>query len=260
MPEVTPPNDSPEATKPSGSFNAAGSSRLLYLTLIVLVVLAASFAIFALRHRGSQEVAPPLRASGVPASVSTHIADLMALSPVPSRLAPNFTLTDQKGRTMSLRSLRGKVVVLEFMDPHCTDICPIVSQEYIDAYRDLGTSASKVVFIAINVNQYYPSVADMAKFTNEHRLDAIPSWHFFTGAPSALPPIWRAYGIEVTAPNPNADIVHTSVVYFIDPSGRERYIADPMVDHTSKGTAFLPASSLTAWGKGISLVAKDLIK
>jgi len=25
-------------------------------------------------------------------------------------------------------SLRGKVVVLRFMDPHCTDICPLVSQ------------------------------------------------------------------------------------------------------------------------------------
>lgn len=260
MPEVAPPNDSPEAANPTGPFTTVRSSRLLYVTLIVLVVFAASFAVFAIRHRGSRQILAPLRASGVPASVSTHIANLMALSPVPARSAPNFTLTDQNGHTMSLRSFRGKAVVLEFMDPHCTDICPIVSQEYIDAYRDMGANASKVVFIAINVNQYFPSVADMATFTNEHRLNTIPSWHFFTGAPSALPAIWHAYGIEVSAPNPNADIVHTSVVYFIDPSGRERFIADPMVDHTSKGTAFLPASSLSAWGKGISLVAKDLIK
>lgn len=62
----------------------------------------------------------------------------MQLSPVPVTRAPGFTLTDQDGQAMSLASLRGRAVVLEFMDPHCTDICPIVSREFIDAYRDLG--------------------------------------------------------------------------------------------------------------------------
>ncbi|MHB1209809.1 MAG: SCO family protein [Acidimicrobiales bacterium] len=234
--------------------------RALYVALVVLVLAAATFAFYAVRLRDSQQAVPTLRASGVPQNVSTHTADLMALSPVPARPAPNFTLTDQNGHTMSLRSFRGKAVVLEFMDPHCTDICPIVSQEFIDANHNLGRDASKVVFLAVNVNKYHASVADVSKFTTEHRLNTIKSWHFFTGKVSELPPIWRAYGVQVEAPNPNADIVHTSVIFFIDPSGRERYLAEPVVDHTSKGTAFLPATSLVAWGKGISQLAKDLIK
>jgi hypothetical protein len=49
------------------------------------------------------------------------------------RPALGFTLTDQDDRTLALSALRGEVVVLEFMDPHCTDIGPIVSQEYVDA-------------------------------------------------------------------------------------------------------------------------------
>ena len=44
----------------------------------------------------------------------------MALSPVPARAAPGFTLTDQDGHVLPLSALRGRVVVLEFMDPHCT--------------------------------------------------------------------------------------------------------------------------------------------
>lgn len=234
--------------------------RSLYVALVALVVVAATFAVVAVRLKNSQHVAPTLRESGVPQNISTHIANLMALTPTVAHPAPNFTLVDQNGHTVSLSSFRGKVVVLEFMDPHCTDICPIVSQEFIDANRYLGKNASKVVFLAVNVNQYYASVADVAKFTTEHRLNTIPSWHFLTGAVSRLPSIWGAYGVQVEAPNPNADIIHTSVMYFIDPSGQERYIADPVVDHTSKGTAFLPATSLVAWGQGISLTAKDLIK
>ncbi|MDE3092331.1 MAG: SCO family protein [Acidobacteriota bacterium] len=196
--------------------------------------------------------------SGLPASVSTSLAGLMALSPVPHRLAPGFTLTDQVDRTMSLGRFRGKVVVLEFMDPHCTDICPLVSQEFIDAYRDLGRASSHAAFLAVNVNQYYSSVADMAAYSHEHRLDTIPSWHFLTGSARALSVVWRSYGVAVEAPNPRADIIHTSVIYFIDRRGRERYVATPMADHSTTGAAYLPASSLASWGQGIAQVVRSL--
>ena len=62
----------------------------------------------------------------------------------------------------------------------------------------------------------------------------------------------------MAAPRPNADIIHTSIVYFIDRKGVERYVGSPMDDHTSSGTAYLPANQLSAWGVGIALVAKDL--
>jgi len=42
---------------------------------------------------------------------------------------------------------------------------------------------------------------------------------------------------EVQAPNPDADIVYTSAVYFIGPRGAERHVAAPMADHTSSGMA-----------------------
>jgi protein SCO1/2 len=180
------------------------------------------------------------------------------LSPVPGVRAPGFTLTDQNGHALSLSSLHGKVVVLQFMDPHCTDICPIVSAEFVKAYHDLGPLASKVVFAAVNVNAYHARVQDMAKYTRAQQLNTIPSWHFFTGPVAALKSVWRGYNIQVYAPNPNADVQHTSAVYFIDPQGRERYLASPEVDHTKSGASYLPASQQLAWGHGIALVARQL--
>ncbi|HEY6494210.1 MAG TPA: SCO family protein [Trebonia sp.] len=171
------------------------------------------------------------------------------MSPVPASPAPGFTLTDQDGRTLSLSSLRSKVVVLEFMDPHCTDICPIVSQEYVDAYRDLGPLAGKVVFAAVNVNQYHATVADMMAYSREQRLTSIPGWHFFTGPVPDLRKVWNGYNIEVEAPSPDADIMHTSAVYSIDPAGREQFVAAPMADHTTSGASYLPAGQITAWGR-----------
>lgn len=233
---------------------------LFFVALAVAVVLSGTLAYDAVRNRDSTQGLQSLRVSGIPASVSTSLANLMSLSPVPHSLAPNFTLVDQNGKTMSLSNFRGRTVVLEFMDPHCVDVCPIVSQEFIDAYHDLGSKASRVVFMAVNVNQFFHGVADVAKFSNEHQLNTIPSWHFFTGSVPQLKAIWHDYGLVVEDPKPTSEIIHTSIVFFIGPNGRERYIGVPTDNHTAKGRAYLPANQLVAWGKGIALVTQSLIK
>jgi cytochrome oxidase Cu insertion factor (SCO1/SenC/PrrC family) len=232
--------------------------RLIVALLCATVLVAGLLAYLVVRHRDQQDSLGASRPSGIPASISTSLAGLMQLSPVPARPAPGFTLTDQNGRVMSLASFAGRAVVLEFMDPHCVDICPIISQEFIDAYRDLGRSASQAVFIAVNVNPYFHGVANVAAYSAEHQLTTIPSWHFFTGPLASLKAVWRAYDIEVQARGRNADVIHTSEVFFIDPRGRERYIASPMVDHTSGGKAYLPAGALAQWGRGIALVTRQL--
>ena len=236
--------------------------RRRWITLGVVAVLLAVINIYAAIEVTSQNSnsGQQIRPSGIPSNISTSLANLMQISPIPGVRAPGFTLTDQRGRTMSLASLRGKVVVLEFMDPHCTDICPIVSQEFVDAYHALGANNSKVVFAAINVNQYYTTVPEMAAYSGQHQLSTIPAWHFFTGPVPALRTAWRDYNIQVAAPNPNADIEHTSAVYFIDARGAERYLATPMVDHTSNGTAYLPPAQVAAWAGGIARLATDMTR
>ncbi len=227
------------------------------LAAAVALVLAGAFAVVALQLHGRGPGATP-GPGGAPADVPAAIGNLMQLSTAPARQAPGFTLTDQYGHTVSLSSFRGHPVVLEFMDPHCTDICPIVSQEFVDAAHDLGAGARGVVFLAVNVNRYHLGVADVAAFSSGHGLDQIPTWHFVTGSYAALRPVWHAYGIAVDAPGPNADVIHTSVVFFIGPGGRERYVAWPTVDHRTNGAAYLPGAQLTSWGRGIALVARDL--
>jgi cytochrome oxidase Cu insertion factor (SCO1/SenC/PrrC family) len=237
--------------------------RRVWTTLGVVAVLLVGINAYAAYELTSEQNASPgplLRPTGIPGNVSTSLANLMQLSPVPHVPAPGFTFTDQRGRTMSLASLHGKVVVLEFMDPHCTDICPIVSQEFVDAYHELGARTGNVVFAAINVNQYHATVADMQAYSTAHQLTTVPSWHFFTGPLPALKAAWRDYNITVEAPNPNADIIHTSAVYFIDARGAERFVAAPMADHRSNGTSYLPPSQIAAWASGIARLAGDLAR
>lgn len=257
----------PVATETTGESSSNNFSRgwkeptkFHFAIVLVVLIIAAAVVFLVVRKNNTAQAYSQIRASGIPSDISTPLANLMELSPSPSNTAaPNFTLTDQNGKTYSLSSFRGKSVVLEFMDPNCTDICPLVSQEFVNAYHDLGTSANNVVFIAVNVNKYHLSTAAVTRFTNEHNLNQIPNWHFFTGQLNALTSVWHDYGITVDAPSPTADVIHTSIVFFIGPNGHERFIATPMDYHTKSGAAYLPASQLTAWGKGIALVSRNLI-
>ncbi len=55
-----------------------------------------------------------------------------------NRPAPAFSLTDQHGRNVSLASLRGKVVLLTFLDDTCSTDCPVIAQEFRLAGHLLG--------------------------------------------------------------------------------------------------------------------------
>jgi cytochrome oxidase Cu insertion factor (SCO1/SenC/PrrC family) len=244
---------------PAPEARRARSRRSTIMLAAIAVVSGVAFATvfaFAVTRLGARDSNPPLRPTGIPASVSTKLAGMMQLSPVPVAAAPGFTLTDQSGRPVSLASFRGRPVVLTFMDSHCTDICPLVSREFINAEKDLGSAARNAVFIAVNVNQYHRRIADMASYSSAEGLDSIRSWHFVTGPLRDLRKVWSNYQVMVRAPSRNADVIHTSLIYFIDPQGRERYVAAPMVDHTAKGVSYLPPGQLAAWGRGIALVAR----
>jgi len=258
MKEPPTSDDTTAVSPPPATPPRRGPGLRLIAAMGLLVVVAGVFAFVA--HRYHSENNQLIRVTGIPASVSTPLANLMGLTPVPAKAAPNFRLTDQYGHTLSLRSFRGHAVVIEFMDTHCTDICPIVSQEFIDAYHDLGTSSSHVAFIAVNVNRYHAGVSDVAAFSKAHRLNSIPSWHFFTGSLADLRAVWKSYGIVVEAPSPTADVVHSSFIFFIGPNGTERYLANPSDYHSSKGVAYLPSGALTSWGHGIALAAASLSK
>ena len=184
----------------------------------------------------------------------------MALSPRMdgTTAAPDFSLTDQHGRLVTLSSFRGRPVVLTFLDPHCVDVCPIISTEFVAADRLLGHDRGGAAIVAVNVNPFVTSPADMLAYSRAHQMESLGNFTFATGSPTELGAVWRHYGVFVDAPSPSADVVHTSVTLFIDRTGVTRYLAMPYVDHRADGTSYLPRDSIFAWARGIAEVTRSL--
>jgi cytochrome oxidase Cu insertion factor (SCO1/SenC/PrrC family) len=136
--------------------------------------------------------------------------------------APGFTLTDQDGRPVSLASLRGKAVLLTFLDPVCITDCPLEAQEFRQAGQRLGAADRKVELVAVNLNPVYDSIAYTRAFDREERLAGVRNWLFLTGSPARLLAVWRAYGIASVPQPAGAMIGHSDAAYVIGTTGRFR--------------------------------------
>jgi cytochrome oxidase Cu insertion factor (SCO1/SenC/PrrC family) len=133
--------------------------------------------------------------------------------------ATNFTLTSQDGRQVSLSSLRGKVVLLTFLDPVCSTDCPLIAQEMRSADTLLGAKASNTELVAVVANPTYTSVAYTKAFTSEEHLTQVPNWLFLTGSLKQLTAIWNAYGITVENLPAGAMTAHNEIAIVINANG-----------------------------------------
>ncbi|MFI4971059.1 MAG: SCO family protein [Hyphomicrobiales bacterium] len=236
-----------------GGSDAVGAMSQMWrlISFGVMPLLLAFSGAFAITAYG--ETHNPVQVgNGLETPKQPTLANLMSISPLPQRVAPGFTLVDQAGRSVSLISFRGKAVLLAFMDSRCTQVCPLVAQELISADRDLGRRARDVVFVGVNVNPSANSVADIARFTQLRGLGKLNNWYFLTGSLPQLERVWRLYGIEVIVPRHSIQTIHSSYIYFLSPSGRERFLADATVLQRQNGTAYLPSDLVDRWGKGLA--------
>jgi cytochrome oxidase Cu insertion factor (SCO1/SenC/PrrC family) len=139
--------------------------------------------------------------------------------PLSGNPAPDFTLTDQFGKTQTLSSFRGQEVVLAFIDSRCKTLCPLTSTIMYNAKKQLGAAGSKVALIAVNANPAATSVTEVESWSINHGM--LHQWLFLTGSADQLQSIYRAYHVydEVGS---DGQVVHDPIIFVIDAQGRER--------------------------------------
>jgi cytochrome oxidase Cu insertion factor (SCO1/SenC/PrrC family) len=140
-----------------------------------------------------------------------------------------FQLTDQNGHQVSLASLRGKVVLLTFLDPVCTTDCPIIGAEFKQAGVLLGSADKKVELVAVAANPTYLSTAVTRAYDAEVGLTNVPNWLYLTGSLTQLEHVWDQYGVTVQNLPAGAMTAHNDIAFVISPQGliRQELNFDP---------------------------------
>ena len=167
--------------------------------------------------------AAPMAAAQASPNADPILAEAIAGSTAPLNFrAKAFQLTDQHGRTVTLASLRGKVVLLTFLDPVCTSDCPLIAQEFRAAGQLLGASARHVELVAVVANPVYHQVAYTQAFDRQERLTQVPNWLYLTGSVPQLQQVWKDYGIAAQVLPAGSMISHPDIAYVIDQAGQVR--------------------------------------
>jgi protein SCO1/2 len=197
---------------------AAGSRpRRALLALVPVCLVAVAVAEFELS--GSN---PPRAAATPPGH---RIAVNRVQWPAGSRPAPDFALRDQDGRPVSLRSARGHVTILAFLDPVCRDLCPFEASVLGRVARSFAGSA-RPELVAVSVNPWGNARSILRSDMREWNVGS--GWRWAIGSRAQLERVWKAYGIGVNvstlpvAGTPVHEVSHVAMIYVLDATGHER--------------------------------------
>jgi protein SCO1/2 len=198
-------------------------SRTILLAIVTTIVLVLALVVLldrpASRSSTSAATAAAARAVAENAQASTGFDGALLPRGVS---APDFTLTDQSGRHVSLDEYRGRVAILTFLSTTCHPTCPLIAQQIRGALDEISahpTHVHAVPVLIVSANPSADTPAAVHRFLDEAALDG--RVEYLTGTPAELHAIWRAYEI-VPSQLGDAESPHAAAVLLIDRAGRKR--------------------------------------
>jgi cytochrome oxidase Cu insertion factor (SCO1/SenC/PrrC family) len=168
--------------------------------------------------------AAPMAAAQANPVADTILAQAINGSSAPVNYpAPAFSLTDQHGRHVTLASLRGKVILLTFLDDTCSVDCPLIAQEFRQAGQLLAADSRRVELVAVNYNPLYTQVSYIQAFDRQEGMVGVANWLYLTGTLAQLQQVWRRYGVPQAEVLPAGSMIgHGDYAFVIDQAGHLR--------------------------------------
>jgi protein SCO1/2 len=135
--------------------------------------------------------------------------------------APEFTLTNQNGKRVALKDLRGKVLAITFIFASCADTCPLLTAKMVGLQKRLGSDfGSKVYFVSITVDPERDKPEVLRRYAEAYKANTA-GWAFLTGTQGEIRDVTQRYGIYYKK-TPRGDVDHTFLTSLVDQNGTLR--------------------------------------
>jgi protein SCO1/2 len=137
----------------------------------------------------------------------------------PAAIGGPFQLTDQNGKAVTDKSLKGKPTLIFFGYTHCPDVCPTSLFEISEVLRAMGKDADKVnaIFISVDPERDTPAVM------KDYLASFDPHLEGLSGDPAETAKVitsYRVYAKKVPTKDGDYTMDHTALVYLMDRDGR----------------------------------------
>jgi len=91
----------------------------------------------------------------------------------------SFTFTDQNGKTISDKSIKGKIHVANFIFTSCGSICPVMTK-HMKLVQAAFPNNPEVVLLSYSVTPWIDSVGRLKSFAENNDIIS-NNWHLLTG-------------------------------------------------------------------------------
>jgi len=150
---------------------------------------------------------------------------------------PDFTLTDQDGRSLHLKDFRGKPVVLTFIFTRCPlpTFCPLMTRNFFALEKELTKDyGDQFHLISITIDPEHDTPKVLKEYAENFASD-FKTWSFATGTPEQIKSAASLFGL--TYQPEDGSITHTLRTALIDQHGR--------LVHIWKSNVWQPSEVLT---------------
>lgn len=151
--------------------------------------------------------------------------DLVNITGIMEPLA--FSLTDDRGQTVTQDDYRGKVALLYFGYTHCPDVCPTTLARLSQALSTLGPDADKVRVLFVTVDPKRDTASLLKTYTDSFGPQFVG---LRTDDLDRLKAFNKRYRVTFGYGKPDADgnyeVSHSSAVFIFDQQGKARLIAE----------------------------------
>jgi protein SCO1/2 len=137
----------------------------------------------------------------------------------PAAIGGPFQLTDQNGKAVTDKDLKGKPTLIFFGYTHCPDVCPTSLFEMSEVLRAMGKDADKVNAVFISVDPARDTPATMKDYLSSFD----PHLEGLSGDPAETAKVitsFRVYAKKVPTKDGDYTMDHTALIYLMDRDGR----------------------------------------
>ena len=134
---------------------------------------------------------------------------------------PNVSVIDDHGRPVSLSSLKGKVVLLDFIHIGCPGVCATLVSKFGEVADSLKPElGSKVILLSVTNDPEHDRPDQLLALARSSDAD-LDGWLFVTGKPTDVASVIKAFGVN-NERMPDGSPAHITQVFLLGTDGQKK--------------------------------------
>lgn len=203
------------------------------IAILVLVLVVPGFLYYLLTAEGKNRYKPLPIFGPKEVAKTTHKVKGKDIPDTIYHTLPDFKLTDEDGKPVSLNSFDNKIFVVDFFYTHCTDVCALVNHNI--GLLDSNYAKNKMIrFVSITVDPTRDSVSVLKKYSKGVK-PTTSKWNFLTGDTSTIYNLARKGFLVNALQTGTNDFIYSDKLILIDQSKRIRgYYTAASIEEVSR--------------------------